>query len=53
MRVEIWLDKTSKPIVFEDAKSTYEKGSFFCVYSGGIVDKYPSDHIFRVRESYE
>ena len=53
MKVEIFLQKTSQRITFEDAKNTYEKGSFFCVFtSDNKVYKYPISSIFNVKESY-
>lgn len=52
MKVEVWLDESSQPIVFEDAKNAYTKGVLYCVYYGSNVTKFPVDHIFRVVESY-
>jgi hypothetical protein len=52
MKVEVWLTETSQPIIFENAKNSYTKGSLYCVYVGGAVTKFPIDHIFRVVESY-
>lgn len=49
--VEVWLHQLSEPIVHQ-AKSTYQKGSFFCVYEGEKVFKYPIGDIFRIVESY-
>lgn len=52
MRVQIWLKETSQPIERE-AISTYEKGSFFCVYrTDALVEKWPIETIFRVVEQY-
>ena len=51
MIVEIWFDKSSVPIVYENADSTYQKGNLLCVGYDKKVDKYPLDHIFKVRES--
>ena len=51
-KVEVWLDKTSEPIVHE-AKSTYTKGPLFCVYCvDEKVHKYPVMRLFRVVEDY-
>ena len=50
MEVSIWFEKSSQPIIFEDAQATYQKGDLFCVADGGIRFKYPLDHIFCVRE---
>jgi hypothetical protein len=60
MRVELWLQKLSQPIVFKKALSTYEKGAFFCILVGKSVQdrrsqevyKYPMNTLFRVKESY-
>lgn len=52
MLVHIRLYQTSQPIVLE-AKNTYQKGDFFCVYLvNGKVKKYPLVHIFEVEEDY-
>ena len=51
-KIEVWLYETSEPLV-HDAKSTYTKGPFYCVYcKDGNVVKYPVQHIFRVIEGY-
>ena len=52
MRVEIHLYTQSKPVIVEDAKNTYQKGDMFCVMhvDGKTVDKFPLQHVFRVRE---
>ena len=53
MKVEIYLKETSQRIIFEDAKNTYTKGDFYCVYTkDNWVYKYPTANIFNVRESY-
>jgi len=51
MRVEVWFDKASQPVVFEDATATYQKGDLLCVAQPGRVTKYPLDHIFCLKES--
>ena len=53
MTIEVWLEQTSQPLVFEGVTNAYQKGAFYCVYVGGKVIKIPIDHIFRVIESYE
>lgn len=51
-KIEVWLYETSEPLV-HNAKSTYTKGFFYCVYDeNGNVTKYPERHIFRVVEGY-
>jgi hypothetical protein len=56
MKVEIWFDRSSVPIVYEEAYATYQKGDMLCVrYEdenlGQAVDKYPVVSIFKVRET--
>jgi len=51
MRVEVWFDKSSQPIVFTEAKATYQKGDLFCIETEDYRTKYPLDHLFMVRES--
>ncbi len=51
-KVEVWLYQSSEPLT-HIAKSTYQKGSMFCIYcEDGNVVKYPIEHIFRVIEGY-
>ncbi|MDB3972866.1 hypothetical protein N9391_01145 [Gammaproteobacteria bacterium] len=56
IKVEVWLQKLSQPIKLS-AKATYQKGDMFCIEwvdDKGVrmVDKYPIESIFRVRETY-
>ncbi len=53
MKVEVWLDESAQPIVFESIKNAYTKGPFYCVYDGVMVHKFPIDHLFRVIETYK
>lgn len=50
-KVAIWLKETSQPIT-RSAKAAYEKGSFYCIYDGNLVEKWPTANIFRVIEEY-
>jgi len=55
MRVEVWFDRSSQPIRFDNVYATYQKGDLFCVgYKDadgrGTVAKYPLDHIFTIAE---
>lgn len=53
MDVQVFLRETSQRIHFEDAKNTYTKGPFYCVYTkDDKVYKYPVNSIFNVKESY-
>ena len=50
MKVNVWFDKTSQPIL-HDAITTYQKGDLFCVrLVSGVTVKYPINHIFRIEE---
>lgn len=56
IKVQVWLQNLSQPIDLS-AKATYQKGEMFCIEwvddSGErMVDKYPLQNIFRVRETY-
>jgi hypothetical protein len=53
VRIEVWLDETAQPIVFERARNAYTKGPLYCVYDGTCVHKFPITRLFRVVESYE
>jgi len=55
--VKVHLTKQSKPVKIIHVLNTYQKGDMFCVehYNGDDereVDKFPIDHIFRVKEPY-
>lgn len=56
-RIEIFLNKNSRHILYEDVISANTKGGMYCVLSridGGIeCDQYPICSIFRVTISYE
>lgn len=56
MRVQVWLQGEAQPIDIS-AKTTYQKGDMFCIEwvddnIGRMVDKYPLESIFGVRETY-
>lgn len=52
IQVKISLTETSQ-VVEHEAKNTYTKGPFFCVYAvDGTVFKYPVANIWRVAEQY-
>jgi hypothetical protein len=52
MIVQIRLKSCSQPTFYDNADSTYEKGSFYCIKIGGIVRKYPIGDIFDIKETY-
>jgi len=49
-KVLVWLDKTSEPIEYDNA-IVYETGSYTCTHGADdpTIDRYPTDHIFRIR----
>lgn len=57
MRVEVWFQKSSVPIIYKEVEATYQKGDFLCVSfwdgstGGKAVDKYPVQHLYKFRES--
>jgi len=58
LRVEVHLESSSEPCVYEDAYAAYQKGDMMCVAykdkKTGVfqTDKYPLSHIYRVRNTY-
>ncbi len=53
MNVKIRLEKASQPIFISEVLNTYQKGSFYCVYTlDKKVRKFPIDHIFDIEEDY-
>lgn len=51
MKVEIWFQRSSQPIIYKNAKSTYQKGDLFCVEVGDERHKFPIDHLFKIKET--
>ena len=51
--VNIWLKNNGTPFIYTECTS-YEKGSFYCVYDPEkhVVYKYPISDIWRVSETY-
>ena len=53
LSVDIQLQINSQPIKYTNVIDIYQKGSLLCLYlEGGIVHKYPIDHIFRIVQDY-
>lgn len=56
MRVEVQLEKTSSPIVYENALNAYTKGPLYCVMfekdGKRMTHKYPILNLFRAVEDY-
>ena len=51
--VDIQLHGNSQPIKYANVKDVYQKGDLICIYlDGGILHKYPIDHIFRIVQDY-
>lgn len=49
--VWVHLYQQSEPVVIAGVRNTYTKGPLYCVLRfDGTVDKFPVEHIFRVRE---
>ena len=52
MKVKVHLYTQSQPVVMENVRNCYQKGSFYCVMlSTTEVRKFPIEHIFSVTES--
>lgn len=50
-KVEVHLYSQSEPILVECVRNTYTKGPLYCVLkTDGTVDKFPVEHVFRIRE---
>jgi hypothetical protein len=49
--INIWLKNNGAPFIYRNCIA-YEKGSFYCVFDGEAVYKYPLSDIWRVSESY-
>ena len=53
--IKVWvhLKDQSQPIEYDDVVNTYEKGSFYCVYTSNELSyKHPLLDIWRVKEEY-
>jgi hypothetical protein len=51
--VSVHLKDQSQPVTYENVINTYEKGSFYCVYTESeVVYKHPIRDIWRVKEGY-
>ena len=51
MKVLVHLYTQSQPVEIDEVRNTYQKGDLFCVLKlDGIADKFPVQHIFRIRE---
>lgn len=54
MKLEVWMQETNGPLVYEDVLATYTKGPLFCIkVKDGVYDKYPLCNIYKVRELTE
>ena len=54
MEVRVHLYTQSEPVVIKDVHNAYQKGTMYCVMlrvgDEEIVYKFPTEHIFRVKE---
>ncbi len=51
MKVEVHLYSQSQPIHIEGVRNCYTKDGLYCVLRHiGVADKFPVEHIFRIRE---
>jgi len=48
IKVEIWLNPNSGPIVRDDVIMAYDKGPFFVLQRADRFEKYPIANIWRV-----
>lgn len=49
--VEVHLLHQSEPVVIDNARNAYVKAGLYCVLKAdGTVDKFPIEHVFRIRE---
>lgn len=50
--VLVHLYSQSEPVQVKEVTNTYQKGDLFCVLKKDkTVDKFPLQHVFRIRES--
>ncbi len=53
LSIDIQFHRSSQPIRYTNVIDCYQKEALFCLYlDGGIVHKYPIDHIFRIVQDY-
>lgn len=52
MKVEVWLDSSSTPAIYE-ARAVYTKGGLLCIYTTeGRAIKYPLCRVHKVVHDY-
>jgi hypothetical protein len=50
-KVQVHLYTQSEPCEFRDVRNAYTKGNLYCVWcTDGQVYKFPTEHIFRIKE---
>jgi hypothetical protein len=52
-RIEVHLYSQSQPSMIGDARNAYTKDGLYCVWRQQYVDKFPVEHIFRIREWHD
>lgn len=51
MKVTVHVYTQSQPVAITGVRNTYTKGPLYCALKyDGTVDKFPLEHIFRIRE---
>lgn len=50
MKIEVHLYTQSAPIVIENVRNAYTKGSLYCAMTKESVYKFPLEHVFRIKE---
>lgn len=50
IRVEVLINDTSMPKIYENVVNTFQEGNLFCVQMDKTIDKFPIASIYRIRE---
>ena len=51
--VSVQLKESSQPLIYHAVMNTYQKGSFYCIYTVDELSyKHPIDTIWRIKEDY-
>ena len=50
MKVEVWTQRSSQPVLFESVTATYQKGDMYCIAQGEVRIKYPINSLYQVKE---
>ena len=52
MIVEVWLDSSSSPCIYLNAKTVFTKGGLLCVTDGELSIKFPLCRVHKVVHPY-